>query len=389
VKIALVCEWLDPWRGGAETSTMQFLHRLMATDVEVHVFTRSRLASTPSMYVHTISGASMSRARRSMTFARRVEKRLAAESFDLVHAISPCRGADIYQPRGGTVAEAIERNLALRRNGTVRRLKRYANHFNVKQRYLLTMERELFSDPHGPIVVAISRYVARQLRHHYGVPHDRIRVIYNGVEPDTTATQERQRHRLAIRKEFDIASTDLLVLAVAHNFRLKGVRRWMEAMALLQSRGLKDLRSLVIGKGDSPAWHRLAARLNITDRLSFVGPSDRVPMFYHAADVLVHPTYYDPCSRVVLEAMIAGLPCISTRWDGAAEVIEQGKNGFVLDDPWNVEALAARIERLRDAALRNKVSQAAGGIAERVSMAAHVRGMMRLYQALARAEVRC
>ncbi|MGB2987691.1 MAG: glycosyltransferase family 4 protein, partial [Phycisphaerae bacterium] len=128
MKVALVAEWLDAWRGGAETSTLQFMHHLMDRGVELHVFTRSRPSSTPGLQVHTISGASMSRTRRSVTFAHRVERLLRADSFDVVHAISPCRYTDIYQPRGGTVAETIERNLALIHSRSAQRLKRYTNH---------------------------------------------------------------------------------------------------------------------------------------------------------------------------------------------------------------------------------------------------------------------
>ena len=56
MKVALVVEWLDSWRGGAETSTLQFLHHLMDRGVEVHVFTRSRPSPAPGLHVHTVSG---------------------------------------------------------------------------------------------------------------------------------------------------------------------------------------------------------------------------------------------------------------------------------------------------------------------------------------------
>lgn len=330
----------------------------------------------------------MSRTRRSMTFARRVERLLRGDSFDLVHAISPCRGADLYQPRGGTVAESIERNLALRRRRSAKALKRYTNRFNFKQRYSLALERDLLGDPDGPIVVAISRYVVRQLQRHYGLPEDRIRLVYNGVDPDPTPPEVRRGHRRAIRREFGIGDSDLFVLMVAHNFRLKGVRRWMEALSLMLAEGVTGVRSLVVGKGESPFWHRLAARLKLSDRLVFVGSSDRVSAFYYAADVLVHPTYYDPCSRVVLEAMSAGLPCITTVYDGAAEVIENGVGGLVLDDPWDVEGLADRVLRLREPAERQRIGEAALRAVENAGMARHTKEMLDLYHALARTGVR-
>ena len=380
MKIALVAEWLDAWRGGAETSTLEFVHHIMDRGVEVHVFTRSRPSPAPGLHVHTISGASMSRTRRSITFTHRVEHLLQSDSFDIVHAISPCRHADIYQPRGGTVAETIERNLALFKWRPTRRLKRYANRLNFKQRYTLALERGLLGGADGPLVVAVSDYVVRQLKQHYRLPDERIRKVYNGVDPDDSTAQERTRHRAAIREEFSITDRDCLVLQIAHNFRLKGVQRWMEALALLVKRGRTDVRSLVIGKGDSERWHRLAARLGITEYLTFMGPSTRVREFHHAADMVVHPTYYDPCSRVVLEAMVAGLPCVTTRWDGASEVIADGVQGFVIDDPGDVSVLADRVDRLRDSHLRQQLGRAAAALGDRLSMARHTAEMLSLYE---------
>lgn len=379
MRIALIVEWLDAWRGGAEKSSLQFVHHLMEQGVEVHVFTRSRPSPAPGLYVHTIHGASMSRTRRSATFAHRVERRLLTESYDVIHAISPCRGADLYQPRGGTVAETIERNLAIRRSPAGRSLKRCANRVNFKQRYLLGLERELMTAPNGPVIIAISDYVIRQLRRHYSVPAERIRKIYNGVDVDTTPIEARRRDRAMIRKEFGIREDACLVLTIAHNFRLKGVQRWMEALAALLRQGVHDIRSLVVGKGESERWHRLAARLGIAEHLTFIGRSDRVPALHHAADMLVHPTYYDPCSRVVLEALTAGLPCVTTTWDGAAETIEDGVNGFVLSDPWDTAALVDRVDRLRDAALRQRMSSAAAAVGPSVSMARHAEDTLELY----------
>lgn len=382
MKVALVSEWVDGWRGGAEKSTTQFLHGLTEKGVELHLYTRSRPSPTPGMAVHTVSGARMTRRRQSVTFAHRVEWMLRDESFDIIHAISPCRAAHIYQPRGGTFAETIERNLALRHSSFARWLKRGANRFNLKQRYLLSFERRVFRGSTGPIIVAISDYVVRQLTRHYGLPEARVRKIYNGVATELPPAAERAKNRESVRRDFRIGPDDLFVLLVAHNFKLKGVRRWMEALAVLVGSGNTRIRSVVVGKGDTGGWLRLASRLGIAQHLTLAGPSDRVPAFLDAADVLVHPTHYDPCSRVVLEGMVAGLPCITTCWDGASEVIEHGVNGFVLQDAPDNRALVETIRSLEDKDRRKSVGDRAAKIADRISMDRHVREMLELYEEL-------
>ena len=260
-----------------------------------------------------------------------LELRPAQPQVDLAAPVRICPSAlsapNIDQPRGGTVAETIQRNSGLRQSPAGRSIKQYTNYFNLKQRFMLRMERQLMLDPCGPIVVAISDYVVNQLKSHYGLPDHRVRKIFNGVNIPTSSEAEVAEERRAIRHEFGVQDDQLLVLTVAHNFRLKGVARWLEAMALLRSRGVTDVRAIVIGKGDSPRWHRLVQRLDLAEWVTFVGPSDRVQGFYRAADCLVHPTYYDPCSRVVMEAMASGLPCITSKWDGASELVEDGGNG--------------------------------------------------------------
>lgn len=376
-------EWLDPWRGGAETSAIQFVHHLLAEGIEVDVVTRSRLSPAPGLRVHVVRGAGLTRAQRSASFSRGADALVERLDVDLVHAITPCENADLYQPRGGTVAESIERNLALVRSPSARTMKRWANALNFKQRFMLDLERRILGRDNGPVIVAISGYVVDQMRRHYRVPDHRLRVVFNAVDPDTTPPQQRQIDRAQVRRDYHISDEDLLVILVAHNFRLKGVARWMEAYSRLLKEGRTGIRSLVIGKAHSPRWEKDAARLGLKEHLRFTGPTGRVPAFMHAADILVHPTYYDPCSRVVLEGMAAGLPCVTTRFDGASEVIDDGVNGRVIDAPDEPDQLVEAIHEWQEASVRQRIGAAASAIRDRISMVRHAADMINVYRSLA------
>ncbi len=380
MKVALVTEWLDAWRGGAETSTLQFMHHMMDAGIDLHVFTRSRPSPTPGLKVHTINGAAMSRTRQSVTFSHRVERAVRGETFDIVHAISPCTFADFYQPRGGTVAETIRRNIAIRKTPMAKAWKQCMIRLNLKQRYMLALERRIFSNPSGPDIISISDYVSKQLEEHYGLRPERIHKVYNGVDPDAASLDERKLDREELRREYGIAPEDCLVILTAHNFRLKGVERWLEVLGMLAREGVTGIKSLIIGKGESAHWHRLAARHGVESMVIFTGPSQRMPAFRHAADVAVHPTYYDPCSRVVLEALVSGLPVITTRWDGASEMIEDGVSGYVVDNPDDIRAMADCVKLLLDPAQRQKMGASAVKVADTVSMARHARAVLALYE---------
>lgn len=380
MNVALVIERIETWRGGAETSTVQFAHHLADLGCRVTVLTTTNVPSTPAMNIVPVRAGAGWRAGRTWMFARRAARHARAGGFDIVHAITPCPGADVYQPRGGTVPEMLSRNLALRAAPVKRGLKWAGQRMDLKYRLLGRLEKHLLTRRPLPWVIAISQYVSDQLRQHYAFDPDRVRLIFNGVDPDESAACERKTHRNEIRRQFGLADDDLLLLAVAHNFKLKGVDRMIRAMACPQVRRLGQVYAIIVGRDNPRSLARLVAEHQLDGQVFFAGPSQRVNAFFHAADVLVHPTFYDPCSRVVLESMAAGLPVITTRYNGAAECVTDGREGYVIDCPTNLDALADRIARLADADHRLRCAQAAPLAVESLSMARHAAEVVGLYQ---------
>ena len=103
---------------------------------------------------------------------------------------------------------------------------------------------------------------------------------------------------------------------------------------------------MVCGSRRDGSYRRLAAALGIQRQVRFLGFVDDVQPCFAGCDVFAFPTFYDPCSLVVLEAMGAGLPVITTRQNGAGELLSEGQDGYVIDSPWALDALAQRLRRL-------------------------------------------
>ena len=91
-------------------------------------------------------------------------------------------------------------------------------------------------------------------------------------------------------------------------------------------------------------------------------------------------SWYDPCSRVVLEAVRWGIPVITTAYNGAAEVLADGA-GIVIASPDETDAAAAAMASLADAGERRRRSDACRAVAERVSIDRHVEGLLAAYAA--------
>ena len=86
--------------------------------------------------------------------------------------------------------------------------------------------------------------------------------------------------------------------------------------------------------------------LGLDDRVRFMPFSKLVNRYYAAADAFVFPTIYDPFGMVITEAMASGLPVITSRAAGAAELIRHDESGRLTDDPWNVDQIAEGLSKM-------------------------------------------
>jgi len=232
------------------------------------------------------------------------------------------------------------------------------------------------ADP--PYVACVSEYVRRQVESAFaGFPKDRNRVVFNGVGIEPLPLDSADRERETIRRRLNVVERTSVVLFAAHNFKLKGLAKLIEALAELPG---SDWVLAVVGHGKAGRYRRLADRLRVRGRIEFLGQVEDTRSFYYGADVLAHPTWYDPCSRVVLEALVCGLPVVTTRFNGAAEVIEAGRNGMVVDSPRDAAALAAAIAQCLRPEVRAGCRAGAGAMAKRLSMARHARELKKLYE---------
>jgi phosphatidyl-myo-inositol dimannoside synthase len=139
----------------------------------------------------------------------------------------------------------------------------------------------------------------------------------------------------------------LRLLCVGRLIERKGQHHLIEAVRRLTDAEL-NVRLELVGTGDALAANQaLAARLGVTDRVTFAGyvPREDIAARYAAADVFVLPSYNEGMSVATLEAMGAGLPIVATRTGGTPDLIEEGVNGFTFD--WaDVDALTGHLAML-------------------------------------------
>ncbi|MGE0607922.1 MAG: glycosyltransferase family 4 protein [Pirellulales bacterium] len=385
MRIALVIHQLDPAAGGVEQWTWQFAQSMLAAGHEVHVVAMrfSPAAQTSGLICHAIPAGELSGPKR-LAFARRAEELLRTLAVDVVHDTGVGWHCDIFQPHGGSRMAAFEQNLLLM-PAALRSWKRRLAGFLPRHREFAELNRRQYAAD-GRIVLALSQMVARDMQRLHGVPAERMRIIYNGVDTERFAPCLAGEHRQPIRAGLGLPDDTPLALIVAHNFALKGVPAAIRAVGRLAAVGMPWHLAVVGGKRTA-RYEALARRCGAGRLVHFVGPVADAAPYYGAADLYVQPTWYDPCSLVLLEALACGLPVITTRFNGAGELLT-GAEGEVLNDPGDDAQLAQSLGRYLDPATRQQAGAAARHLALRHTWQQNCRQIAAVYDEAVAKEVR-
>jgi UDP-glucose:(heptosyl)LPS alpha-1,3-glucosyltransferase len=330
MKIAVIRQRYNPY-GGAERFVARALATLAKQGAEVTLVAREWTDAT-AVRTLKVNPFYVGRVWRDRGFARAVCARLATERFDLVqsHERLPC--CDLYRAGDGVHRQWLENRA--RAAGALARL---ADRLSPYHRYVLGAEAALFASQRLKAVICNSRMVREEIRKWFGLPEEKLHVVYNGVDLDAFVPELRELHRARLRARLGIPEEAKVFLHVGSGFARKGVRTVIAALAQLADR---TARLLVVGKDRAErAMRGAAARAGVADRVHFAGGQDDVRPWYGAADCFVLATLYDPFPNAALEALASGLPAIVTRECGAAELVKEGVNGRVVD-ALDAEALA-------------------------------------------------
>jgi len=377
VKIALVIERMDTARGGRETSTAQIATALAARGHDVTVLCQSGLWQTSGVKVIEVGRRGLTRSGRLQNFADDVRAEIDWGEFDIVHGMGPFPGVNVYQPRSGTVPAQRDANLR-RRKTTNRILRRLTGGLNRRQALMAEMEQDLLADPNVWVLPG-SQMVAAELHRHYKRT-ERVRMVFNAVDaPQLTGHRTddaRRSHRFQVGAE----ANTVVFLTIATNWALKGVGESIEAFARWRQRRSRgtDARLVLLGSEKIDDYQRLATLHDVDRHVVFVPPAEDVAPWYAAADVCVLLSWYDPCSRVVLEATRLGIPSITTASNGAAEALADGA-GLVVPSPADTFAVAEAFETMYNPTRRARAADACRARADRLAMDRHVDELLAVY----------
>jgi len=197
---------------------------------------------------------------------------------------------------------------------------------------------------------------------HYGTPAARFHLLPPGIAADRRAPPDAAEIRREFRREFALGDDDLLLVQIGSGFKTKGLDRSLKALAALPAELRARTRLIAIGQDEPRPFLAQVRQLGLADRVGILKGRDDIPRFLLGADLLIHPAYNENTGTVLLEALVAGLPVLTTAACGYAHYIEDAGAGRVIALPFAQATLDVTLATmLADGVARRQ--WAAGGLA--------------------------
>jgi glycosyltransferase involved in cell wall biosynthesis len=189
------------------------------------------------------------------------------------------------------------------------------------------------------LIVAIAKQlVSRAL--HLGASPTKIRVIPHGIDPNIYSPNNLGSN---IRARFGIEEDDKVIGFVGRLVPLKGIKYLLEALKIINKK-MDKVKVLIVGDGPQRRELEILINKNLKRNVIFTGfiSKEDLPNIYPALDIFTLPSLTEGLSNTLLEAMACGKPVITTSVGGNSELVDNGKNGYLIQ-PKSSKELAERI----------------------------------------------
>lgn len=280
-------------------------------------------------------------------FHREFNRRLMLRKHDFVVGFKRMPSLDLYY--NGDVCYRSE--MASKHSPLVKLTPRY--------KVLSSFENAIFSKKSPTHIMYIAEREKRIFQSCYGTPDSRFHALPPGIDKARIRDACSPAQRSQVRNSLGEPEDSLILLMVGSDFRRKGVDRAIHAIAALPP-GLKEKsRLLVVGKGDSAPYLKLAKKHGVGRLVRFIGPRDDVPLLLSAADILLHPARTETAGNAILEGLVAGVPVIVSESAGFSVHVAQAGGGRVVPDiPWRQNLLDQALKELvGDIELRERLGR--------------------------------
>jgi glycosyltransferase involved in cell wall biosynthesis len=177
-------------------------------------------------------------------------------------------------------------------------------------------------------IISLSKSNKQLLVNKYKFSPEQVGIIPHGLEPDKFSVQVNAKK---MRQELHIPPEAFVIICVARLSEQKAHEILIDAFAQVVPHNPGPIYLLLVGEGERRSWlEEYAKRLNLTDRIRFLGYRDDVPQLLYIGDLFVLSSDFEGLPFAVLEAMAMGKPIIATAVDGIMDILENNRTGLLV-----------------------------------------------------------
>jgi len=309
--------------GGAELYVQRLVTGLIQHGHEPHLFAQSWEGLAEGAVFHPVQ-VQGNRATRNLLFAKAVRDQISQAGLHCVLSLERTLRQDVYRAGDGLHRVWLERRREFSPWWKRPFIGLGAFHSNM-----LKLEAQTLDPANTGHIIVNSEMVRQEILEHHKFPKERIHLIRNGINTERIRTGNRTNSR----KTFGIDPDEFVVAFIGSGWERKGLHFLINALQLLPHS--MPIRLLVAGKGRRPT--------NAPPNSIFTGPIANIESAYAAADLFVTLPMYEPSANVVAEALVAGLPVVTSIQNGAAELLQSGVNGTIVDNPADAVSVSQAI----------------------------------------------
>jgi UDP-glucose:(heptosyl)LPS alpha-1,3-glucosyltransferase len=327
MKLALLIYQYFPY-GGQQRDFMQILQRCQRAGHDVVVYCLRWQGPQPdNVELVTVPVKAFSRHALYQRYTAWVQAELKKQPVHLVIGFSKMPGLDIYYAADPCFAARMVRENSLFK----KKLPRY--------RHFLRYERAVFEQGSKTEIMLLSPQQQNDFEEFYPSCQPRLHQIAPGIDASRLPSVDAKSERKQFREKFSLTDDHIALLQIGSGFKVKGLDRSIRAFAALPVDILLRTQFYIVGQDKPGEYLKLAQSLNVANRCHFLGGRDDVPMFLRGCDLLLHPAYSESAGYTLLEAVINGLPVLTTDTCGYAFHVERARAGEVCRSPFSQHEL--------------------------------------------------
>lgn len=340
--------------GGLQRDFLQILYACQRRGHQIRVYTMIWDGEIPAhINLIIIKAKAYTNHGRNRAFYYQVKRHLTHYPVEVVIGFNKMPGLDIYYAADVCYAEKVKKE------------KCFFYKLTKRYKHYIFYEKAVFDANSHTKLLMLTKHQLNDFKKHYKTPDVHFYLLPLGIDPSRKYNKKIVNAKYIYRQKNAITKDQFFLLQVGSDFKRKGVDRILKSIASLPNIIKNKTVLMVVGQDSPTRYQRLAKKLEIKKQVSFFYGRNDIAELMVAADLLIHPSHQEAGGIVLIEAIAAGLPVITTSICGYAHYIKQADCGMIIDEPFMQKNLNnALLTSLTNKSLLNQWSKSARHFAD-------------------------